>query len=169
MRRDLPGAIRLLTLPTVALVAVLVFLPGRLSLAVRVYALVVCAVVLGLGLLALRRSYPPAESLRRPTRSGARHRPPPTISRLEDELALGVAGSFELHQRLVPRLRSIAAGLLWARHRVSLDKDQEEARSLLGEETWELVRPDRPPPEDRVARGLPPEALARVVDSLERI
>jgi hypothetical protein len=31
------------------------------------------------------------------------------------------------------------------------------------------VRPDRPAPEDRLARGLPQAELARVVDALERI
>jgi hypothetical protein len=52
---------------------------------------------------------------------------------------------------------------------VSLDADLEESRRLLGDETWELVRPDRPPPEDRLARGIPPEALGRVVGTLEAI
>jgi hypothetical protein len=31
------------------------------------------------------------------------------------------------------------------------------------------VRPDRPPPEDRLARGLPIEDLRRIVESLERL
>ena len=44
-----------------------------------------------------------------------------------------------------------------------------QAHALLGEETWELVREKRPPPEDRLARGIPSEALDRVVTSLERI
>ena len=30
---------------------------------------------------------------------------------------------------------------------------------LVGEETWELVRPDRPAPEDRLARGISPQEL----------
>jgi hypothetical protein len=91
------------------------------------------------------------------------------LARLEQEVALGVAGSFDLHHHLRPRLRIIAAELLTARRRLSLDADQLEARGVLGEETWGLVRKDRPPPEDRLARGAAPELLDRVVASLERL
>jgi hypothetical protein len=170
VRRDLRLAVRVLLGPTLALALVAGFVPGRLPLAVRVYALVVCAVALGLGLLALRRAYPPAPPLRRtPARGTAGRRPPATLARMEDELALGVAGAFDLHHRLVPRLRPIAAGLLASRRRVSLEREPEEARRILGEAAWELVRPDRLPPEDRLARGIPAAELARVVDSLERV
>ena len=170
MRRDLGAAVRLLVLPTLALLLTLALVPGRLPFAVRVYALCVCAVALGLGLAALRRAYPPAGPLRRTggQRSGE-HSAPPTLARMEDELALGVAGAFDLHHRLAPRLRTVAAGLLTARRRVSLDRDPEEARRILGDETWEIVRPDRQPPEDRLARGISQEGLARVVDSLEAV
>jgi hypothetical protein len=40
---------------------------------------------------------------------------------------------------------------------------------VLGEELWEVVRPDRPAPTDRTAPGLPPEALHALVDRLEAI
>jgi hypothetical protein len=52
---------------------------------------------------------------------------------------------------------------------MSLDGEPESARRLLGDETWELLREDRPPPEDRHARGLPPDQVRRVVESLERL
>ena len=170
MRRDLAGAIRLLVLPTLALVAVALFVPGRLPPAVRAYALVACAVALGVVLLALRRAYPTAAPLRRGARpSSHRRRPPPTLARIEDEAALGVSSAFDLHHRLVPRLRSITAGLLTSRRRVSLDADHEEAGRAVGKETWELVRPDRPRPEDRLARGMRAAELRRAVESLERI
>jgi hypothetical protein len=74
-----------------------------------------------------------------------------------------------LHFRLVPRLRSLAAGLLASRRRISLDEDSAAARGVLGEATFELVRPDRLPPEDRLGRGISPRDLGLVVDSLERI
>jgi hypothetical protein len=63
----------------------------------------------------------------------------------------------------------VAAGLLSSRRRVSLELDRGTARAILGEDVWELVRPDRPPPEDRLAKGIPPRELARVVDALEAI
>ena len=171
MRRDFVRAGRLLVLPTIALLAIVAFVPGRVELAVGVYALVLCSVALALMVAALRRTYPRATPIRpRATRRGPATRDAPAmLARLEQEVALGMAGSFDLHHHLRPRLRTIAAELLTARRRVSLDGDPLEARSLLGEEAWELVRMDRRPPEDRLARGAAPEVLDRVVGSLERL
>ena len=170
MRSDLGRALRTLVVSTLALAVIGAFVPGRLALAVRIYALVVCVLALWLALSNLRRSYPRARPLRPALRRGSTGRtPPPSLGRIEHEAALGVAGAFDLHFRLVPRLRSIAAGLLSSRRRVSLESEPERARRLLGPETWELVRPERPSPEDRLARGLPASDLRLVVESLERI
>lgn len=170
MKRDVIEALRFLVLPTVGLVLIAAAAPGRLELAVRIYALLVCGVALVVALRALRRADPPETPLRNPSRHADRRRhAPPSLERLEQLAALGVASSFDLQYRLVPPLRSIAAGLLASRRRVDLDNDPEAARDLLGEEVWELVRPKRPAPEDRVSRGIPPGGLTRVADSLERI
>ena len=96
MRRDVAAAMRALVLPTLLLLFTVGVVPGRLPLAIRVYALLVCAVALGLGVLGLRRAYPPLAPLRRvaaPMRSRRRH--PPTLARIEDEVALGVAGTVQ--------------------------------------------------------------------------
>ncbi|CAN5741643.1 hypothetical protein BH18ACT13_BH18ACT13_19260 [soil metagenome] len=171
MRSDLWRATRALLFPTFVLLAILAFLPGRREIAIRIYALVVAAVALALMVALLRRAYPRAAALRMPAkqRSATRRDAPVVLARLEQEVALGSAGSFDLHHQLRPRLRALAEELLMARRRVSLDGDAEKAREVLGEETWELVRGDRLPPEDRLARGLEPDALGRVVTSLERI
>ena len=95
--------------------------------------------------------------------------PPPTLGRIEHEVALGVGGSFDLHYRLVPRLRTVAAGLLESRRKVSLEADADTARAILGEDTWEVVRPGRPAPEDRLGRGIELRDLERVVGTLEAI
>jgi hypothetical protein len=107
--------------------------------------------------------------MREPARAAAKRRPPPTLGRIEHEVALSVAGSFDLHYRLVPRLRSVAAGLLDSRRKVSLEAHADTARAILGDEAWALVRPDRPAPQERLARGIPPRELERVVDALEAI
>jgi hypothetical protein len=151
------------------LASIAAFVPGRLDLAVRFYALILCAVVLGYAVKALRTAYPPATSLRAARAAAATsRRPPSSLARLENEAALGVAGAFDLHHRLRPRLRSISAGLLAIHGRTSLDGDPETARGMLGETTWDVVRRDRPPPADRLARGLPISDLRSVVESLER-
>lgn len=170
MKRDLIAALRLLVVPTLALGGIVMFVPGRLGLAVRIYALVLAAVVLGLALSALRRAYPPARPLRRPaSRADRRRRPPSTLARLEDETALGVAGAFDFHHRLRPRLHQLTLGLLATRRGVLAGAHPASAREIVGDETWHLVRRDAPPPEDRLARGLPIAELRRVVESLERL
>jgi hypothetical protein len=52
---------------------------------------------------------------------------------------------------------------------VSLDHEPAAARAALGDDTYELLRPDRVPPEDRLARGLPVPELRGIVESLERV
>jgi hypothetical protein len=171
VRRDLIRVVRLLVPATIALVAVVAFVPGRAELSIRLYALLLSAIVLALTVSALRRSYGPAAPLRRlpSKRRPARRGIPGTLARLEQETALGVAGSFDLHHRLRPRLRGLAGDLLATRRNVSFDRDAENARRALGEETWGLVRDDRPPPVERLARGIPISELTRVVESLEKL
>jgi hypothetical protein len=170
VRRNVFSALKFLVLPTIAFVVVLGFAPGHAGLALRVYAIVMCGTALVLALLALRHAFPPE----RPLRSDRRPRPalrtpPSSLARIEHEAALGVSGSFDLHYRLAPRLRSIASGLLESRRRISLERQPEAARAILSESTWSVVRPDREAPDDRLARGIPADELARVVDSLEAI
>jgi hypothetical protein len=170
MRRDLLRALRALFLPTVAVAVVVGILPGRFEEALRVYVLLVCGLLLAVALAALRRAYPPVRPLRGvPRRKDEQRRPPGSLARLEDEAALGVAGAFDLHHRFRPHLRRIAAEILAGRRLVSLDSSPDEARKLLGEDTWELIRADHPPPEDRLARGIPVAELRRTVEALERV
>ncbi len=170
MRRYVFGALKLLLLPTVAVLAVVGLAPGHAGLAIRIYALLLCGTALVLALVALRRAFPPEQPLRVERRARPEERTPPSsLARIEHEVALGVAGSFDLHYRLAPRLRSIAAGLLESRRRISLAHQPDAARTVLGETTWELVRPDRSAPDDRLARGIPPDELAGVVDGLEAL
>jgi len=40
---------------------------------------------------------------------------------------------------------------------------------VLGDDVWELVRPDRPQPFERLGTGIDPARLESVVSTLERI
>jgi hypothetical protein len=170
VKRDLGRAARALAAPTALLGAVVAFAPGRVELAVRIYALLLAAAALVLALAALRRTYPRTRPLRT---KGSMASPPPRrpalLARMEHEAALGVAGAFDLHHRLRPRVRRVASELLATRRGIALDEDPERARSALGDPTWELVRADRPAPDDRLARGIPISDLRAVVESLERL
>jgi hypothetical protein len=167
---DVRRALRTLVVPTLALLVVAAFASGRLVPAVRAYALLACALALWVALAALRRTYPPASRLRSPRGEDDR-RPEPvrSLAELERVTALGVADAGDLHFRLRPHLRDIAAGLLEERRGVSLDAEPELALAALGDETWGLVEADRPLPDDRRAPGLSRGALERVVTSLERV
>lgn len=90
---------------------------------------------------------------------------PAELVRTERDLMLSAANAGELHTRLLPQLRDVAAVRLADRH----DLDLLHAREILGDETWELLRPDRPAPPDRGAPGLPMERIARLVDTVERL
>ena len=89
---------------------------------------------------------------------------PAELVRIEREITLGTSSAGHLHTRLLPLLREAAA----ARLGIDLELRPDRARAVLGEETWELVRPDRPEPHDRNAPGLPIRRVRAVVESLEQ-
>ena len=168
-------ALRLLRFPVVlsaALLLVGIALPGRSDEAFRVYLLVLSAFGLVHLLVALHASRPPAHpspvdlalqpSQERPAQVEE-------IERIQRELQIAQTTSFDLHYRLRPTLRRIASELLRSRRGIDLDGDPTAARRALGDETWELVRGDRPPPENRFGPGVDRAALHRVVDSLEAL
>lgn len=104
----------------------------------------------------------------------ALHRPPPRLpsrpvelERAERVVVLAAANAFDLHLRLRPRLRAIAEHRLASRRGLGLASP--EARRLLGDDVWELVRPDRPPPDDRFAPGLPLAGQRAALDRIEKI
>ena len=169
MRRDALAGARFLALPTLALVSIAFLAPGRAEVALRIYTLLLGATVIALLVLALRRAYPDETPLREPGRAAPVRSAPASLARMEHEVALGLAGSFDLHYRLVPRLRSVAAGLLDARRNVSLEASPDRAHTLLGDEVWELVRPDRTTPQDRLGPGMSAAELDRTVKALEAI
>jgi hypothetical protein len=144
---------------------------GAHALLLDVYLLCIGAVVL-LALVRVTRAQAPAprrsqfdQALaamrRRPSDSGE-----PTLVR---DLELATYNEFHLHSRIRPMMRDVAAHRLRARYGVELDAEAGRARELVGPHAWELVRPDRPAPRDRLARGPSVEELERVVDDLEAI
>jgi hypothetical protein len=66
-------------------------------------------------------------------------------------------------------LREAAAARLAAGHNVDLARRPDAARKLLGEDVWQLLRPDRPQPVDHDAPGIPMRQLRSVVDTLEKL
>ena len=70
----------------------------------------------------------------------------------------------------VARRTALKAKVLAARRRgIELDAQPQAAQRLLAPGTWELVRPDRPRPDDAFAPGLAPKRLDAVLDDLEAL
>jgi len=87
------------------------------------------------------------------------------LEELEHAVDFSLGTAFDVHYRLRPHLRRIAAYRLTLRG-VTLDGQPQRARTLLGPDAWELVRPDRPDPEDRGARGLDLASIRRAVEQI---
>jgi len=102
-------------------------------------------------------------------RRAARPSRPATLERVEREVVLSSASAFDLQVRLRPRLRAIAEHRLSSHRGLDLDDGSDEVQDLLGAELWEVVRPVRPMPRDRLAPGLPVGRQAALVDRLESI
>ena len=167
-------SLRRLVEPTLAAAAVLAILlavrPLSTSRALAVWVVIVAALVL----LLLVRNSRDDRAVR--SRFEAALNPPPAATpqpvellRTERELELGIAAAGHAHHRLLPILREAAAARLASRHGIELERRPEAARELLGEETWELLRPDRPEPADRFDPGIPRERVAAAIERVESL
>jgi hypothetical protein len=83
-------------------------------------------------------------------------------------LQLALASAGETHHRLVPAVRELAAGAT-ERRRGPVARPQGELQSRVSPVTWELIRPDRRPPDDARERGISVDELETVLDDLERL
>jgi hypothetical protein len=144
--------------------------PGQTAPAVDAYLLAVGTLAL---LLAIARTLGtlPRE---RPTRLDAapaasnRQPRPRELVKLEREVGLSTETAFDAYYRLRPTVRRVAAARLRLRG-IDLDSPSGSAEALLGPETWDLVRPDRPRPRDHDAPGLPLERIAAAVGAVEEL
>jgi hypothetical protein len=124
--------------------------------------------VLLLALVRVARVKAPAEGSSRLDRAlGTMRsaRPDPDELGLVHDVEFSTLNAFHLHLRLRPVLREIAAHRLLNRFGV----EPARARELVGAAAWEVVRPDRPSPRDRLEVGPPLSDLRKVVVELERI
>jgi hypothetical protein len=155
---------------TLAAGLTVVVVPDEAGLVGHVWLVVVLAIALGAALARLSHAMPRRASAFDAVFARARSEParPASLARVEREVTLSTGTAFDVHYRLRPLLRGLATGLL-LRRGVDLDRTPERARELLAPEVWDLVRPDRPPPENRTAPGLPLAAIERAVDDLERL
>jgi hypothetical protein len=170
MRRIVRRALRLGALVSAVAGTFALFTHGLRDLVVDLWLLGIAAVLL-LALCRMARLLAPAAASpldaalarMRPNEPGL-----PELA-LERDVALSRAMAFHFHVRLRPVLREIAAHRLRSRYGVELDSEPARARELLPARTWEVVDPDRPMPEDRLAPGPTVQELSALVGDLERL
>jgi uncharacterized membrane protein len=85
----------------------------------------------------------------------------PEVEKLEREVTLAASSAYDLHYRLVPQLREIA--------QARLERTGHTASPETLGPWWELLRPDRPPPEDRFEKGITEAQLRALVADLGRM
>jgi hypothetical protein len=144
---------------TVAFVALAGARPIRLETIAAGYALALAAIALAALTGAIRESQQRNQSrfqqeLSRQTVPPGR---PTELIRVSRDLMLASTSAGHAHERLRPLLYGIAEAR--SRH----------PREALGEEAWELVRPDVPAPADRNGPGVPLRRIRQVIESLEHL
>jgi hypothetical protein len=136
-----------------------------MTLPAEIAAIVVAAVAVAVCLAMIPRS----ERRRIARASPPQPSPPERLVRLEQLIDASRMSASHAHAYLRPLLADVVASRLAARGQVLGRMSEEDSRRLLGEELWELVRPDRPFPEDRRSAGVSAEQLTTMLDVLERL
>lgn len=164
MRRHLVDLATLVAVVTLALGVIAVAAPSARGVALHVYVLALGGLALAALLAASGQGVPRAG---RTAFDAALDGPAPPdervadLERMEREVTLALATEYDLHRRLLPLLREAATMRL------------ERSGRSLGPETagrwWELLRPDRPAPDDRFARGPALRELRALVDDLDAL
>jgi hypothetical protein len=164
VRRHLLDLIILFVVTSVVVAYIAAAQPGTRNVALHAYVFAVGALLM-LGVVAAagdaiprRRRSELAAALAETARPQKKL---PELEKLEREVTLATASAYDLHFRLLPHLREIAQARL------------ERAGRTPGPDTlgrwWELLRADRPPPEDRFAKGISQSELRALISDLARM
>ena len=164
MRRHLLDVAVLFALSSGACLYVSLAVPGDRDLAIHVYLLFLGALLMLVVISAVGSALPRSRRSELTRALDERAAPPtdvPQLARLEREVTLALGSAYDLHARLLPHLREIAAARL------------ERTGRRPGPDTlgrwWELLRPDRPEPQERFAPGIREADLRALVADLERL
>jgi hypothetical protein len=164
MKRHLLDLVVLFVLTSLICGYVALAQPGLRNVTLHAYVFVVGGLLM-LGLVAAVGDSVPrrrrSELERALSESVHRDRRIPEVERMEREVTLATASAYDLHYRLLPHLREIAQCRL------------ERSGKTPGPETlgrwWDLLRPDRPEPDDRFAPGIKQAELRALVGDLEKM
>jgi uncharacterized membrane protein len=164
VRKHLLDLIILFVVVSIAALYIALAQPSVRSVTLHAYVLLVGGLIM-LGVVAAAGDAVPKRhrsEFDRALAEGVRgDKPLQEVERMEREVTLGVATAYDLHVRLLPQLRQIAQARL------------ERTGRPMSPETlgpwWELLRPDRPAPENRHGPGISQSELRALVADLERM
>jgi uncharacterized membrane protein len=164
VRRHLFDLVVLFVFISIAAIYIALAQPGVRNVTLHAYVLLVGGLIM-LGVVAAAGDAVPkrhrSEFDRALGEAARGDRPLHEVERMEREVTLGAATAYDLHVRLVPQLRQIAQARL------------ERTGRVMSPETlgrwWELLRPDRPAPENRHGPGISQNELRALVSDLERM
>ena len=88
---------------------------------------------------------------------------------IDRDVELARLNAFHFYTRIRPILRDVATYRLRHRYGVDLVRESARARELVPTAAWEVVRPDLPPPADRLAPGPSLGTLRELVEAVERL
>ena len=164
MRRHLLDVVVLFLLGTVVAGFLLGAIPGIRSYVLTGYvvflgALMMLVLVTSVGDVVPRRGVSPFDlALAAPPRPA---RPPAELERIVREVTMASASAYDFHYRLLPTLREIA--------RARLERNGRTPGPATLGRWWELLRPDRPVPDERFGAGISAADLRALVADLEKL
>jgi Ca2+/Na+ antiporter len=94
---------------------------------------------------------------------------PGELLRMERVLGMGVATAGDSHRVLLPLLRTAAAARLASTYGIDLMRSPASAQARLGDDAWDWLRPDRPPPDDRLGPGVPRAVAEMLITRVESL
>ena len=164
MRRHLLDLIVLFFFVTIICIYIVLAQPSIRDTTVRVYVFVVGGLLM-LAIVAAAGDALPRRRVSDFDRALAAGAMPeqrlPELEKLNREVTLATASAYDLHFRLLPHLREIA--------QCRLERSGHTSSPETLGRWWELLRPDRPAPEDRFAPGITQADLRALIADLDRM
>src|SRR5215213_7358583 len=164
VRRHAVDLTVIFVLSTIVAAYVALAQPGVRDIAIHVYVLVIGALLM-FGLVTSTKEALPRRAGSELERALAERRVSerrlPELERSEREVTLATASAYDLHFRLLPHLRAVAAARL-------VRRGLRLAPEHVGR-WWDLLRPDREAPEEHFGGGIAERDLRALVDDLERM
>jgi hypothetical protein len=136
---------------------------------VRLLAEIVLVGLAGVAVAACVSLLPDARPNRARRRGASGPPRPDQLTDLERLVVSASTSALQVHAYLRPVLAEIASRRLAARGQTLERIPGSIARELLGDQLWDIVRPDRPFPEDRHGPGVTPQELRTMLGVLERL